>query len=45
VARENEERVSPTVRWLFRGLWKLGFALLLLFLAAVLVTLLARAVT
>lgn len=45
MARGNEERVNPTVRWLFRGLWKLGFALLLLFLAGVVVTVLARTVT
>jgi hypothetical protein len=37
----DEERVNPTVRWFFRGVWKLLFVLLLVFLAGVAITLIA----
>lgn len=40
--REDEERVSPTARWLFRGLWTVGFVLLVAILVGVVIGLLAR---
>ncbi len=34
---EDEERVNPTVRWLFRGLWTVLFVIVVVMLIGVLV--------
>ena len=44
-SREHEERVNPTVRWIFRGVWTFFFVIFLFILLGILVTLLARALT
>jgi hypothetical protein len=42
---EHEERVSPTARWIFRGVWTLVFVIFLVLLVGILVTLLVSALT
>ena len=43
--RDDEGRVSPTARWMFRGVWTFFFVVFLVLVAAVVVTLVVRAVT
>ena len=42
---EDEERVSPTARWFFRGVWTFFFVIFVVLVVGILVTLLARALT
>jgi phage-related holin len=43
--KSDDERVSPTARWFFRGVWKVLFALLVVFMVGVVVTAIAKAVS
>jgi hypothetical protein len=41
----DEERVSPTARWLFCGVWKILFTLLVIFVIGVVIAVIAEAVS
>ena len=44
-SERDEERVSPTARWIFRSVWTFFFVIFLVVLTGVALTLIVRAVT